>query len=96
MDQFVAFEKIDTDGKKVGFTFYAFYEFGPAALGWKRVSLRALDKQRSSPGLPVHLLDHEELRSPAEVVPVDIGFWPSSTRFLPNERLRLIVAGADI
>ncbi len=96
MDLFVALEKLDAQGEKVGFTFYAFYEYGPVALGWQRVSHRALDPQRSTPWRPVHPHTHEDLLSPGEVVPVEIEFWPFSTRFDAGETLRLIVAGADI
>lgn len=96
MDLFVALEKLDADGQKVGFTFYAFYEYGPVALGWQRVSHRALDPELSTPWRPVHLHTTEELLEPGQVVPVEIEFWPFSTRFAAGETLRLIVAGADI
>ncbi|MCL6251573.1 CocE/NonD family hydrolase [Altererythrobacter sp. KTW20L] len=96
MDLFVALEKIDAAGEKVGFTFYAFYEYGPVALGWQRVSHRALDSERSTPERPVHLHTREDLLEPGQVVPVEIEFWPFSTRFEAGESLRLVVAGADI
>ncbi len=96
MDLFVALEKIDANGEKVGFTFYAFYEYGPVALGWQRVSHRALDPERSTPERPVHLHTHEELLKPGQIVPVDIEFWPCSAQFAAGETLRLEIAGADI
>ncbi len=96
MDLFVALQKLDAQGQEVGFTFYAFYENGPVALGWQRVSHRALDLERSRPERPVHLHREEQRLKPGEVVPVDIEIWPSSTHFAAGESLRLIVAGADI
>ncbi|MCW3848594.1 CocE/NonD family hydrolase [Sphingomonas sp. LB-2] len=96
IDLFVALQKIDAAGEHVGFTFYAFYENGPIALGWQRVSHRALDPARSRPEMPVHLHMHEERLSSGECVPVEIEIWPFSARFAAGETLRLIVAGADI
>jgi predicted acyl esterase len=96
MDLFVALQKIDASGEPVGFTFYAFYENGPIALGWLRVSHRALDHNRSRPEMPVHPHIHEERLMPGECVPVQIEIWPFSVRFAAGETLRLIVAGADI
>jgi hypothetical protein len=60
MDLFVALQKLDADGNLVGFTFYAFYENGPIALGWQRVSHRALDPSLSTPERPIHLHTREE------------------------------------
>lgn len=96
MDLFVALQKLDKDGEVVGFTFYAFYENGPVALGWQRVSHRALDPERSTPQQPVHLHTHEDRLAPGECVEVAIELWPFSTRFEAGETLRLVVAGSDI
>ncbi len=96
MDLFVALQKLDRDGNPVGFTFYAFYENGPVALGWQRVSHRALDPSLSTPERPVHLHTREDPLKPGECVPVDIEIWPFSARFEEGETLRVVVAGADI
>jgi hypothetical protein len=96
MDLFVALQKLDRDGHEIGFTFYAFYENGPIALGWLRTSHRALDRARSTPERPVHLHTCEERLAPGECVPVEIEFWPFSARFEAGESLRLVIAGADI
>jgi hypothetical protein len=96
MDLFVALQKLDRDGNEVGFTFYSFYENGPIALGWLRVSHRALDPERSTPERPVHLHTREERLVPGEWVPVEIEIWPFSARFEVGEGLRLVIAGADI
>jgi predicted acyl esterase len=96
MDLFVAIQKLDREGAQVGFNFYAFYENGPAALGWLRVSHRELDPERSSPEQPVHTHLREDRLSPGEIVPVEIEIWPSSTLFRAGETLRLVVKGMDI
>lgn len=96
IDLFVALQKLDAAGELVGFTFYAFCEDGPVALGWQRVSHRALDPARSRPEMPVHPHTHEERLAPGECVPVEIEIWPFSARFAAGETLRVIVAGSDI
>jgi len=96
IDLFVALQKLDTDGNEVGFTFYAFYENGPIALGWQRASHRELDTARSSPERPVHLHTREEPLIAGVPVPVDIEIWPFSARFAAGETLRLVIAGKDI
>lgn len=96
MDLFVAIQKLDPAGEPVGFTFYAFYETGPVALGWLRASHRALDEARSTPWQPVHHHRSEERLSPGEIVPVDIEIWPSSTLFRAGESLRVVVKGMDV
>ena len=96
MDLFVALQKLDAEGKHVGFTFYACYDNGPIALGWQRVSHRALDPGRSRPEQPVHRHDRQDLLAPGECVPVEIEIWPFSVQFRAGETLRLVIAGADI
>ena len=94
-DLFVAIQKLDAAGEHVGFTFYAFYENGPVALGWLRASHRALDARRSTQWQPVHPHDREE-SLPGDPVALEIEIWPSATSFAAGETLRLLVQGADI
>ena len=96
MDLFVAIEKLDAQGRRVPFVFYAMNENGPAALGWLRVSHRALDPLRSRPEQPVHSHLAEQLLRAGERVPVDIEIWASATRFREGESLRVVVQGSDI
>ncbi|HSG33599.1 MAG TPA: CocE/NonD family hydrolase [Sphingomonadaceae bacterium] len=95
-DLFVALQKLDAEGNEVGFTFYAFFENGPIALGWQRASHRELDEMKSRTGRPVHTHVSEEPLRPGECIPVAIELWPFSVRFNAGETLRLVVAGADI
>ena len=96
MDLFVAVQKLDANGKQVPFAFFTALEDGPVALGWLRVSHRELDEQRSTPEQPWHTHQRELRLGPGEVVPVEIEIWPSSTRFMAGERLRVVVQGSDI
>jgi putative CocE/NonD family hydrolase len=96
MDLFVALQKLDRNGDKVGQTFYAFYDDGPVALGWLRASHRALDPARSTPWQPVHPHTDEEPLPAGKAVPVDIEIWPFSTVFHAGESLRVVVQGGDI
>lgn len=95
-DIFVALEKLDRAGERVGFTFYAFYENGPVALGWLRASHRALDPERSSDLQPVHPHDREQPLPGDGPVCCDIELWPSSTLFRAGETLRLRIGGRDL
>ena len=96
LDLFVALEKINRSGEVVRFPFFSSHEGGPVALGWLRVSHRELDESRSTPYQPVHPHTGEVKLGEGEIVPVEIEILPSSTRFEPGEKLRLIVQGSDI
>ena len=95
MDLFVAIHKLDAQGRFVPFIFYSMCEDGPVALGWLRVSHRALDAERSRPDMPVHTHDREARLEAGDIVPVDIEIWPSSTIFNAGETLRLVIMGSD-
>jgi predicted acyl esterase len=94
-DLFIALQKLDAQGQEVGFTFYAFYENGPIALGWQRASHRELDTG-STPERPIHRHLREQRLEPGQCVPVEIELWPFSVRFDAGETLRLAVSGCDI
>jgi predicted acyl esterase len=96
LDLFVAIEKLDTKGQRVGFTHYAIYEDGPVALGWLRVSHRALDAARSTDFLPVLAHNRESKLAPGEIVETHIEIWPSGTHFGAGETFRLRIKGRDI
>ncbi len=95
MDLFVAVTKIDRDGQTVDFPFANVLEHGPVALGWLRVSQRALDPQRSTSNRPWHTHAGEEKLAPGQVVEVEVEIWPSGTRFEAGQRLRLRLRGSD-
>jgi uncharacterized protein len=96
MDLFVAVQKLDEAGEIVPFSFLNAQEDGPVALGWLRVSHRAVDAENSTPLRPWHTHDREEPLPPGVAVPVDIEIWPSGTRFRAGESLRLVIQGRDV
>lgn len=96
LDLFVAIEKLDTQGQRVGFTHYAIFEDGPLALGWLRISHRELDAERSTDYLPVLAHTRESKVRPGEIVETHVEIWPSATHFGAGETLRLRIKGRDI
>ena len=96
MDLFVGVQKVDRHGERVPFPFFSTFDDGDVALGWLRVSRRALDEESSTPYQPVYLHQRDEPLSPGEVVPVEIEIWPSGTLFRAGETLRLVVQGHDL
>lgn len=96
MDLFVALQKLDADGNKVDFPFFATFDDGNVALGWLRVSRRELDDEKSTPAQPHYRHQRDLPLQPGEVVPVDIEIWASSTLFRSGETLRVLVQGHDV
>jgi predicted acyl esterase len=96
MDLFVGVRKLDRDGQAVPFSFLNALEDGPVALGWLRVSHRALDQERSTPEQPWHTHRGEERLEAGQAVAVEIEIWPSGTRFAAGEQLLLVVQGRDV
>lgn len=95
MDIFVAVKKYDRADNEVTFYGKAGYTGAPVALGWLRVSHRALDTERSTPFQPVLAFNGREPLGQGEIVPVEIEILPSSTRFLSGETLEVSVQGRD-
>ncbi|RZV56047.1 MAG: CocE/NonD family hydrolase [Deltaproteobacteria bacterium] len=96
MDLFVGVEKLDTNGEAVHFRGKAGFAETPAALGWLRVSERALDESRSTPQQPWLSHDNPQPLTPNEIVPVEVEILPSSTLFRAGESLQVIVQGQDL
>ncbi len=96
MDLFVAIQKIDRCNEIVAFPFLSNHDDGPVALGWLRVSHRELDPEKSTAYQPYCKHQREMKLKDAEIVPVEIEIWPSSTLFEIGEKLRVVVQGSDI
>ena len=96
MDLFVGVSKLDAEGNEVHFYAKTGYTKGPVAMGWLRVSERALDEDRSTPWQPVLSHDNPQPLTPNEIVPVDVEILPSSTLFRAGESLQVVVQGADL
>lgn len=95
-DLFVGLRKFDAAGQEVHFEYLGFFEHGIVAQGWQRMSLRALDEQRSTPERPRPLFTREDHVYNDETVLVEIPILDSGTRFEPGERLVLDIRGHDL
>lgn len=92
-DIFVRMFKLDENGEKLFATKGNKYS-GPN--GRLRASHRALDKEKSTELEPVHLHTREDMLSPGEIVPLEIGIWPTSLRFHPGQKLMVQIAGFEV
>jgi predicted acyl esterase len=81
MDLFVSVDKLNAAGDVVHFYAKMGYNKGPVAMGWLRVSQRALDTERSTPAQPWLLHDKALPVERGDVIPVEIEILPSSTLF---------------
>lgn len=59
--------------------------------GRLRVSHRHLDPDRSTPLEPMHTHDREEMLSPGQIVPIEIGIWPVAMKLHRGETLCLAI-----
>lgn len=98
IDLFVRMEKLGADGEPV---YHYFYEdkrpsgvySGPSSR--QRTSLRKLDPEKSTANEPYHTFDETQKLKVHEVVPVEIGLFPTALRFHAGESIQLQIAGYD-
>jgi predicted acyl esterase len=95
LDLFVKLRKFGADGQEVFFYGYNGFDKDGVAKGWLRVSHRAVDSQRSRPGMPWHSHLRAEPVRPDEIVPVEVEILASSTLFEEGSILRVDVIGHD-
>jgi len=96
MDLFVKLEKLDKDGKTaIHYPVRETPEFCPYSgpTSRQRVSLRKLDAEKSTVNEPFHPFDESQKLSPYEIVPVEIGLFPTGLRFHKGESIELQIAG---
>ena len=96
MGMFIAVNKLDRDGKSVPFNGTVGLRTDMVTRGWCRVSRRELDPAESTEWHPVQSGASEQKLKAAEIVPVDIELYPSSTFFSAGETLQLIIASDEI
>jgi hypothetical protein len=108
MDLFLLAEKLDADGKVIepvpncqpDLVKQCVEEIGdtvpPGAPGRIQVSQRELDKELSTPYLPVLSLKNPSKLHQGEIVPIDVAIYPRAYQFHAGEQLRLTIAGATI
>lgn len=97
MDLFVLVEKLGPDGNPLlPSELAAMYIPVPplGAPGRLRVSLRELDRRKSTPYLPVHAFKAAQKLKPGEIVPVDIAIMPTSMRWHAGQTLRFTIGGS--
>ncbi len=95
LDLFVKLRKFDATGREVFFYGYNGFDRDGVAKGWLRVSHRAMDEERSRPGMPLHSHLRAEPVAPGDVVAVDVEILASSTLFKAGSVLRVDVLGQD-
>ncbi len=94
MDLFVRVMTLDEDGNYIGTP--GLHQYGYSGPDNRlRVSLRALDPQRSTEEFPEHSFRKYEKLSPGEIVPVVIPLWPTGLKLKKGQKLKVIVAGYD-
>lgn len=90
MDLFVSVEKRRKNGFPYKFT------LGPgmdmSAKGYMRVSMRALDEEKSTEENPRQSMKTEQKLKAGEIVPVDILIWPMGLKFKKGDILRVSVS----
>jgi predicted acyl esterase len=91
MDLFVAVQKLDKNGKWLPVNVLGAPH--PGCPGKLRVSLREIDKKKSTEFQPIYPYNNPQKLKPGEIVPVDIEIWPSSRIWHPGEQLRVEVMG---
>ena len=96
MDLFVRAAVLDADGNPlIHYPVPETKQFcsynGPVSR--QRVSLRAIDPEKSTVNEPFHPFNKVEKLLPGEIVPVEIGLFPTGMRFHKGQILELQIAG---
>jgi predicted acyl esterase len=90
---FAFVRKIDASGANVPFEGSYGFAYDVVAQGRLKLSLRALDAQRSEPWQPWYPFDRAQPVGPGQAVPAAIEILPSATFFAAGESLQLDVRG---
>lgn len=93
MDVYVKVTKLDEKGE-IQYHYISIGKFvGPG--GRLRASLRELDVEKSTENEPVHPYRTPAYLEPEDIVPLEIGIWPTAMLFKKGETLCITVAGYD-
>jgi predicted acyl esterase len=92
MDLFVSVGKLDAQGNLIPIHVVDMI-IPPVAQGILRVSHRELDEARSTPSEPYHPHRREQLLKPKEIVPVEVGLWPTGVLWHAGQQLCVFVKG---
>jgi predicted acyl esterase len=95
LDLFVKLRNFDATGDEVFFYGYNGFDRDGVAKGWLLASHRALDPERSRPGMPWHSHLKADPVRPGEIVALEIEVLASSTLFEAGSTLQVDVLGHD-
>ena len=93
MDVFARITKTDAEGNPLYQDSVVFLYSGTEAK--LRVSMRELDPELSTEFEPVQAFREVKKLKPGEIVPVELGFWPTGMQFHRGECLELTLSGYD-
>jgi predicted acyl esterase len=93
MDVFVKITKLDKDNNILLHDAIKTTYAGPNSM--LRVSQRELDLEKSTVCEPLHTHKSISYLSPGEIVPIELGLWPTSLAYHAGEKLQVVVAGYD-
>ena len=93
MDVYVRITKLDSNGRLMLHNSIMYNYPGPN--GMLRASLRETNPEKSTPCEPYHPYKTVSYLSQGEIVPLEIGLWPTSMIFHAGETLRLCISGYD-
>ena len=93
MDIYARLSKLDSSGKRVFHDAILHPYTGPNAM--LRVSMRELDDEESTESEPVYTFKRPQLLNKGDIVPVEMGFWPTSLHFDVGDKLELNICGFD-
>lgn len=91
MDMFIAVQKLDAKGNWI--PVYVLGKPHPGAPGRLRISLRELDKEKTTDYQPQYTYNNPHKLVAGEIVPVDIEIWPSSRIWHKGEQIRVEIMG---
>lgn len=92
MELDIAIQKTDADGNVFEVASSSDSSSTITASGKLRVSMRALDEEKSTPFEPYQSFTGESLLVHGEVYPIEVALWPIALKIHPNERILLTVS----
>lgn len=98
MDVVTSVRVVDENNVEVAYALNPNVGEYPVGLGWLKVSHRKLDEKRSTVYRPYHThlkSDYAPLKSPNDVVQVEVESWPTTALVRKGHRIRLDVQPAD-
>ena len=97
-DIFASLRVMDKNNQEIPYALQPGVGYYPVGKGWQRVSHRVLDENKSTiyRPWPTHTkADYAPLKSPDEVVPVDVELHPTTALVRKGDRIRLDIQPVD-